>query len=239
MNLPIPTPLIGYTGNKSQSGVYQFIINHIPRHKLRAELFLGSGAISSKIGIQHQEIITGCDLDSDVIHQWHKFDECKWMMCFSMGYQEMHEWLLNYYDHPEDTFIFADPPYLKSTRSTTVDLYKKEFTETDHIDFLTHSKFWTQNVMISHYPCELYDDMLQGWIRKPFTSQSRGGPKTHCIYMNYDIRKMKLHTTKYLGETFTKRQMLSRKAERWQRELNKMSLHERQYMVEVINQTIK
>lgn len=68
--LPIPKTLEGYTGNKSQAGVYQFIINHVPKHLMRIECFLGSGIISSRLGKERDEIVIGGDLDELVCDQW-------------------------------------------------------------------------------------------------------------------------------------------------------------------------
>lgn len=239
MNLPIPKQLHGYTGAKTQQGVYQFIINHIPKHSLRAELFLGSGAISAHIGSPHGEVVIGSDLDPHVVHAWQADEACRWLLAFNYDYLKTVTELKKYYTNSAQTFLYCDPPYLKETRASTIDLYRKEFEEVDHANFLTHAKFWTDNVMISHYPCELYNDMLQGWVKKEFTSQTHAGPKTDCIYMNYNINKMQLHTTKYLGNTFTKRQMIARKAERWTKQFAQLHLHEKQYLVDTLIGQVK
>jgi DNA adenine methylase len=240
----VPRMLANYPGNKSASGVYQFIINHIPAHRLRVELFLGSGIISAYLNKHESDKpeSIGFDLYDFVIDIWNIFDIAPDRRVFDYLFNESYVEVIGKiklfysYINATDTFFYADPPYLKTTRGSATDMYLHEFTEKDHIDFLTHAKFYNQNIMISHYPCELYDDMLQGWLRKTFTTQTRGCPKTDAIYMNYDIRKLKLHTTRFAGENFTQRQMISRKASRWMNKLRSMSAIERQLIVDQIIQ---
>lgn len=68
--------------------------------------------------------------------------------------------LLDYDD--ENTFFYMDPPYLHSTRTST-DVYKYEWTESDHVRFLNHVTRMKSKVLISGYDSELYNTSLQGW----------------------------------------------------------------------------
>jgi hypothetical protein len=63
--------------------------------------------------------------------------------------------------------------------------------------------------MISHYPCELYDNELAGWIWHDYKSMTRHGLADERIYMNYPTPTV-LHDYSYIGTNFTKRQTLKR-----------------------------
>lgn len=69
----------------------------------------------------------------------------------------------------EDTgrplFIYADPPYVHSTR--TAGFYEHEMEEQDHVDLLTRLKQISDKhpVLISGYRCDLYDVILKDWTR--------------------------------------------------------------------------
>ena len=74
------------------------------------------------------------------------------------------------YDRP-DCFIYADPPYLPSTRGKT-GRYNYEMTEQDHtelLEFLVEAK---SMVILSGYPSPLYDEKLltAGWQKECHTA---------------------------------------------------------------------
>jgi DNA adenine methylase len=68
------------------------------------------------------------------------------------------------YDVP-GAVLYADPPYLASTRSAP-DVYEFEMRDSDHAEFLEaanavkHAK-----MLISGYRCQLYDESLRRWNR--------------------------------------------------------------------------
>lgn len=90
----------------------------------------------------------------------------------------------------EDTLFYCDPPYLHETRVTTSD-YRHEMTTAQHSGLLNTLKRCTGRVMLSGYPCELYDDELRDWRRIDFqidnkASGSKVKPQmTECIWLNY------------------------------------------------------
>ncbi len=99
--------------------------------------------------------------------------------------------LIEKYDTPK-TLIYADPPYPRSTRSQKVKNgkfyhgYAHEFdTDEEHEKLLTVLNNCQSMVMISGYQCELYDDMLSGWVRHDKTSQMDGkAKKTESLWIN-------------------------------------------------------
>ena len=86
----------------------------------------------------------------------------------------------------EEVFIYADPPYLHSTRKKY--LYEHEMTDLEHIELLKTLKNHKGKVMISSYENNLYDNYLIGW-RKEFKNTIAEGSikRTEVIYMNYNL----------------------------------------------------
>jgi DNA adenine methylase len=61
----------------------------------------------------------------------------------------------------EDCLIYADPPYLHSTR--TQRMYGQEMTDEDHVLMLKTLLAHPGPVVVSGYANEMYDDLLRGW----------------------------------------------------------------------------
>lgn len=64
----------------------------------------------------------------------------------------------------EDVLIYADPPYLRDTRTNRH--YKYEMTTEDHIDLLDALQGHPGPVILSGYGHPLYDDRLIDWKRE-------------------------------------------------------------------------
>jgi DNA adenine methylase len=63
-----------------------------------------------------------------------------------------------------DTLIYADPPYLPSTRqSNSRDLYAHEMSEDDHRELATVLNSCKSRVIVSGYPSSLYDELYGDW----------------------------------------------------------------------------
>lgn len=60
-----------------------------------------------------------------------------------------------------DTLIYADPPYLHTTR--TQKMYGEEMTEAEHIEMLEALIAHPGAAVISCYASDLYSEMLAGW----------------------------------------------------------------------------
>lgn len=84
-----------------------------------------------------------------------------------------------------EILIYADPPYVKSTRTLNGDQYRFEMTDDDHVRLLDVLKKHSGMVMLSGYDCEMYRDMLAGWRMECIrTKAERGVPRTECLWMN-------------------------------------------------------
>ncbi len=92
--------------------------------------------------------------------------------------------LIQRYNKPY-VFIYGDPPYILSTRSKRI--YKHEMTEDDHIELLGILKQHKGPVMISGYDHEIYNSMLDGWIKKQHKANCEFGKKAiETLWMNYE-----------------------------------------------------
>lgn len=87
-----------------------------------------------------------------------------------------------------DTLIYADPPYLVRRRMDHG--YKEELkTEAEHEAFLKLSLSLQSKMVISHYECNLYNDLLKDWtkVSKKTTTGARTKGKcsaTEVLYLN-------------------------------------------------------
>lgn len=86
----------------------------------------------------------------------------------------------------EDVFIYADPPYLRSTRKNY--LYKNEMSNKDHEQLLTKLLEHPGKVLISGYDNELYNNMLSSWNKASKSTLAEGGRRREeILWVNYEI----------------------------------------------------
>lgn len=91
--------------------------------------------------------------------------------------------LINRYD-TEDVLIYADPPYLHSTRKNY--LYRHEMTDKQHIELLDRLVHHPGKVLLSGYDNDLYNLTLKGWNKAQKHTQADGGLKRiETLWMNY------------------------------------------------------
>jgi DNA adenine methylase len=85
----------------------------------------------------------------------------------------------------KNVFIYADPPYVLSTRSKRI--YACEMKDKDHIELLQLLLKHPGPVMISGYMNEIYADMLKGWkILTKFSNCEGGLTREESIWLNYE-----------------------------------------------------
>lgn len=90
------------------------------------------------------------------------------------------------HDAPE-TLHYVDPPYVFATRADAAADYAHEMTDGQHRDLLTFLRTLKGKVMLSGYPCQMYDDALPGWVRierKHLADGARG--RTEVLWMNFE-----------------------------------------------------
>ena len=83
-----------------------------------------------------------------------------------------------------NVFIYADPTYVRSTRSGRI--YKHEMNDEDHIRLLQLFIEHPGPVLLSGYESEIYNDLLSGWTKKcKDTRKESGIAATEILWMNY------------------------------------------------------
>lgn len=88
------------------------------------------------------------------------------------------------HDSP-DTLHYVDPPYVFDTRSDTGKDYAHELSDTDHETLLDFLNGLRGMVMLSGYPCDLYDAALSGWHRVTRKALADGAKeRTEVVWMN-------------------------------------------------------
>ncbi len=211
-----------YPGGKNGAGVYQTIINHMPPHRTYIELFLGSAAIMRNK--RQAEINIGIDLDDTLftddltLRRGFKF----YGMCAMKFMERTFEPCMD----TRETLIYADPPYVHSTRFKT-NLYQHEMTDEDHDRVLELLCSTNCNVMISGYDNPLYAARLCGWSRIKYNAMTRGGVRQETLWFNFP-QPTALHDYRYLGEGYRERERIKRKKERWAMKLAALPTLERQ-----------
>ena len=213
-----------YTGHKAIKGVYQKIINEIPKHQRYVELCAGSAKICSLLTVLAKDVILN-DLDSAVqLFLKEKYrsatvtNECG----ISMLKKKTAVWY-------RETFIFIDPPYLHSTR-TNKNLYNFEMTDVDHKQLLSAVLKMKCNIMIIHPKCELYDTMLHSWRKIEVKIRYNRKTSIECLYMNYE-EVSELQSDSFLGKDCWDRQRIKRKGDRLLAKLMGLPVLERNYVL--------
>lgn len=206
-----------YPGGKNGAGVYQAIINQVPPHSVYIEPFLGSGAIMRHI--RRADLAIGVDRAREAGQFIAHVKHARFVHGCGIEFLERRTWR-------GGEFVYADPPYVTSTR-VRQDLYDYELTDADHerlLRALIRVPAW---VMISGYPSALYDRYLSAWRYVEIQVQTRGGPRTERLWMNYP-EPAALHDTSYVGDDYRERERIRKKARRWVRMLEAMPAREQQ-----------
>jgi DNA adenine methylase len=202
-----------YPGGKNGAGVYHKLINLMPPHEVFIEAFLGSGALIRRKRPASADNV-GIDVDAGVIAEH--------VAGGVSGYRVLHAdarlWLRSH-RWQERTFVYADPPYLGAARCRPRAIYRCELMGAqEHEELLQILTTAPAMVMISGYTHPLYEHFLRDWNRVEYQAQTRGGPKTEVVWMNYP-EPQELHDYSFLGRDFHDRCRIARKIARWRRKL--------------------
>lgn len=99
--------------------------------------------------------------------------------------------LIEKYNHP-DCLIYADPPYLLSTRRQRYYNVEME-TDQQHEELLRTLTKHTGPVVLSGYDSDLYNDYLSSWARYEIDAVAEQGKKrTEIVWVNRADRQMSL-----------------------------------------------
>ena len=196
---------MGYFGSKATSGLCQSIISMMPPHSTYIETHLGGGAVMKRKPPALRNV--GIDRDDRALEQF----ECGYPVELVHGCA--HRFIAEY-EFLGSELIYADPPYLTSTR-TSNRRYRFDYKKADHVELLELLKGVPCQVMVSGYPSALYDQQLDEWERVELQVMNRGGVRTEKVWMNFTIGRV--HWASFAGKNFTDRQRIKRKAASWGR----------------------
>lgn len=86
-----------------------------------------------------------------------------------------------------NVLIYADPPYVLSTRYGAKKQYRHEMTDDDHMELLETLRAHAGPVIISGYESSLYDEGLHGWYKAMKTSMTQTTAKRkEILWMNFE-----------------------------------------------------
>ena len=93
--------------------------------------------------------------------------------------------LIPQYNNP-NTLLYVDPPYLKKARQSGRLFYEFEMHQQNtHLELLKLCLKHRGSCIISSYPNELYDSVLEGWEKQSFqVATNNAGSVTEAIYIN-------------------------------------------------------
>lgn len=190
-----------YPGNKNFSNVIHFLVNRLPKSDRYFSLFFGSGGLEQSIYTADAHFVCA-----------EKNPECLKYLNPALATIDYscYKDLLSAYNFTSNDFIFADPPYMFSSRRSGKIYYKYEFTEEDHIEFLSLIKNNPARVLITHPVNDLYDEYLSDWSKEEFVYMTRQGTFIDTVYLNYSTADIELLNYDCLGTDFTDRQRIKR-----------------------------
>ncbi len=91
---------------------------------------------------------------------------------------------------------YVDPPYVHSTRSTKVrhndtgKSYRHELSDTQHRDLANFLHELEGMVLLSGYPCPLYDELYDDWYRVERHAHADGArSRIECLWLNPAARR--------------------------------------------------
>ena len=212
-----------FVGSKGGAGVAQWIISAMPAHRVYVEPFLGKGVV---LKLKKPAAVSiGIDYDAGVIDSYWRRQSQPGLAIIEGDALAM----LPLLKVEPDWLVYADPPYLGAARSCQRSYYRRElFTEAAHNALLSLLTGLQCMVMISGYASSLYERRLAGWTVKTFWTVNRRGKRCQeSLWMNFTIPTV-LHDSRHVGNNFTDRQRIKRKACRWTKKFLAMADHERQ-----------
>ncbi len=133
------------------------------------------------------------------------------------------------------TFLYCDPPYRLECRQDRRPRYRFEMTDEDHVKLLATLNWLdlqtSANIMVHHYPCEMYADALADWRTWTYRATTRRGTAVEQVWCNYR-EPTALHDTRHLGRDKRQREAIRRRRQRWRDRLDRLDPLERQALLD-------
>lgn len=220
---------MGYPGGKGGAGIYHRLISLMPPHEVYIEPFLGSGVLMRMKRPARLNI--GVDLDAAPLAAYDDGDVPELELHQADGIA-----FLERYPFAGRELVYADPPYLLSTRSSGRPIYRYEMTDDQHRRLLAVLNRLPCPVLLSGYWSQVYAEALRppAWRSLTYTAMTRGGrPAKETVWFNFEPPSA-LHDYRYLGQNFRERERIRRKQNRWRLRLERMPVLERQALLAAI-----
>jgi DNA adenine methylase len=226
-----------YPGSKAASGVYQSIINLMPRHDIYIEPFLGSGYILKNKDAASLQL--GLDIDRSCIDKIHDTGHGIFIPGDSLIFLDTAATFINaIHELFGKILIYADPPYLIESRKSQAKIYKHEFTRDHHVKFLDTAVILKCFVMISCYDNDLYRSKLKDWSHININTVTRSGKAIETVYFNFPQDTPK-HQYNFLGKDFRERAAIKGRITRNVSKIMRMPYAEQQFFLRSLSEKIK
>lgn len=236
----IPAPFKRYNGGKSGNGVYQTIINLLPPMHTFVSAFIGNGGVERRFNLPPCNYF--CDVNETVVDAWkvvlNGYNKKNPGKKINIGKAPAMRTIKYFAESDKSTLIYCDPPYLFDTRASQQKLYGQfEWSYDDHVKFLQEIVKCSCNVLITHPPHILYENLLTGWNVKDFTSVTSSGQKMHdrCWY-NYPTPTI-LQDYTHLGNDYRERELIKNKTARHMAKLQRLPEAERNAILSAVVST--
>lgn len=212
-------------GSKGAAGAWQRIVSQLPAHRVFVETFAGGAALTRHKRAAELTLLIERDEQTAATLGAAMRDRPGVHVVNADALA-----VLRLETLPADVVVYCDPPYVMSARKSRRDYYNHEWSDADHVRFLDWLRGARCPVVVSGYWSEIYGVRLADWRHFAFTVGTRRGIATEHVWMNFP-EPASYHDTQHVGENFTERQRIKRKAARWVAMLAAMPAAERAAVV--------
>lgn len=217
----------GYPGSKGGAGVAERIAGLLPPHRIYVEPFLGHGAVMRRKTPADWNI--GLDLDPNIVRRWKRAGFPGVVVARGNAFVFLERCIDTL---GPDAVVYVDPPYLRDSRTRL--LYECELPDPhQHQRLIYICQQLRCNVVMSHYPHPLYDQLLAGWRRVTFKAMTRGGVRVEAAYCNFP-EPATFHDPLLAHVGHRQRLRVKRKRQRWVDRFRRMAPAERQLIAQAL-----